>query len=85
MKYTNAADILPRELVEEIAKYVDGGLLYIPKQDGFCSWGEKSGSQSYFAERNKKIKLLYQQGKALEVLSKEFGLSYETIRKIVRK
>lgn len=27
MKYTNAADILPRELVEEIAKYVDGGLL----------------------------------------------------------
>ncbi|NRZ93782.1 hypothetical protein [Clostridium beijerinckii] len=30
MKYINAADVLPKELLNEILNYVDGELLYIP-------------------------------------------------------
>jgi septum formation topological specificity factor MinE len=30
MKYRNAAEILPENLLEEIQKYVKGDLLYIP-------------------------------------------------------
>lgn len=33
MKYKNAGEILPPELVEEIQKYVQGAFLYIPKKD----------------------------------------------------
>ena len=29
MKYINAADVLPKELLKEIFNYVDGELLYI--------------------------------------------------------
>lgn len=31
MKYINAAEILPEELLKEIQTYIDGGVLYIPK------------------------------------------------------
>ncbi|MFH1538203.1 MAG: helix-turn-helix domain-containing protein [bacterium] len=31
MKYENAADILPQELLEEIRRYFPDGLLWIPK------------------------------------------------------
>lgn len=30
MKYINAAEVLPKELLNEILNYVDGELLYIP-------------------------------------------------------
>ncbi len=84
MKYVNAADVLPNELLIEVSKYAGGKLLYVPTLNERCSWGEKSGSKQYFKERNQKIKELFQKGKALEELSREFGLSYETIKKIVK-
>ena len=33
MKYINAADILPEVLVQEIQKYVNGQIIYIPQKD----------------------------------------------------
>lgn len=41
MKYVKAEQILPKELVTEIQKYVHGGLLYIPKPQGVRKkWGK---------------------------------------------
>lgn len=45
MKYINAADILPQELLEEIAQYASGKLLYVPSLHEKSSWGERSGSK----------------------------------------
>ena len=44
MKYINAKELLPRELVEELQRYIQGGYLYIPANDEQrrC-WGELSG------------------------------------------
>lgn len=84
MKYVNAADVLPNELLVEISKYAGGKLLYVPTLGDKCSWGEKSGSKQYFRERNQEIKELFGQGKTLDDLSKEFGLSQETIKRIVK-
>uniref|UniRef100_UPI004055F63B CD3324 family protein n=1 Tax=Acetatifactor sp. TaxID=1872090 RepID=UPI004055F63B len=84
MKYVNAADVLPNELLIEISKYAGGKLLYVPTLNEKCSWGEKSGSKQYFQERNQKMRELFQQGKTLDDLSEEFGLSCETIKRIVR-
>ena len=33
MKYKNAVDILPQELLEEIRRYFPGGLLWIPRSN----------------------------------------------------
>lgn len=85
MKYINAADILPEELVEEISKYVNGELLYIPSRREKQHWGEMSGSRKFYENRNQEIRALYQKGTPIKRLACEFGLSYETIRKIVKK
>ena len=56
MSYINAENVLPRKLVEEIQKYVDGQLLYIPRKNGSTlSWGEKNGTKEKLAERNQTI------------------------------
>ena len=33
MKYKNANEILPPELIEEIQRYIQGESIYIPKKD----------------------------------------------------
>lgn len=33
MSYVNADDVLPKDLIGEIQKYVDGQLIYIPRKD----------------------------------------------------
>ena len=38
MKYINAAEILPEQLLKELQKYVDGKVLYIPKASGKKEW-----------------------------------------------
>ena len=85
MKYINAAEILPEELLSEIQKYVEGKTLYIPSVQKAASWGEKSGSRKYFAERNRMIAARFALGSTVEQLSREFALSYDTVRKIVYK
>ena len=85
MKYVNAADVLPKELLIEVSKYAGGSLLYVPTLNERYSWGEKNGSKQYFRERNNKIKESFRQGRTMEELSDEFGLSYESIRKIVKQ
>ena len=53
MSYVNAEGVLPKKLVEEIQKYVDGQLIYIPrKSENSLLWGEKNGTKEKLAERN---------------------------------
>ena len=53
MSYVNADDVLPKDLIGEIQKYVDGQLIYIPRKDeNSLSWGEKNGTKEKLAERN---------------------------------
>ncbi len=40
MKYKNAQDIFPDELLKEIQKYADGETIYIPKIQAKKQWGE---------------------------------------------
>lgn len=39
MKYENAKDVLPKELLEELKKYAAGKLLYVPLGDKKRNWG----------------------------------------------
>lgn len=42
MKYKNAAEILPSELLREIQGYIEGELLYIPRSEAKQGWGALS-------------------------------------------
>ena len=33
MSYINAEDVLPKNLIDEIQKYIDGQLMYIPRKN----------------------------------------------------
>ena len=85
MKYKNAAEVLPEYLLIEIQKHISGEVLYIPTGEDRLSWGEKNGSKRYFAKRNNQIKQRYQTGDTINQIAQEFGLAYETVRKIVYK
>lgn len=83
MKYINAAEILPEELLVQIQKHVSGKIIYIPSGEERLSWGEKNGSKRYYEARNKDIKQLHKSGWTIEDISAEYGLAFETVRKIV--
>ena len=86
MSYVNATDVLPRFLVEEIQKYVDGQLLYVPRRnENSLSWGEKNGTKEKLAERNQKIVNGYYSGQTIEELSKTYYLSEKRIQGLIHE
>ena len=85
MKYKNSKNILPKELVTEIQKYIQGDIIYIPIQGEKTSWGEKSGSKEALNNRNKQIFDLYTLGHNIDEIQNMFNLSKSSILKIVSK
>lgn len=83
MKYINAAEILPVELLKEIQTYIDGCVLYIPKTSVKKEWGSVSGSREFYQKRNKEIQFLFENGYSIEALSKQYGLAHSTLKKII--
>ena len=85
MKYKNATDVLPENLLKEVQKYAAGETLYFPKDENRKKWGELTGSRTFYQERNNEIRQKYLQKRSIEHLADEYCLSVETIRKIVFK
>ena len=56
MKYINAADILPENLLRQIQTYIDGEILYIPKASNKMEWGSVNGSRMFIESVTKKSK-----------------------------
>lgn len=86
MGYKNGKDILPAELLAELQKYIQGELIYVPKED--CSrtgWGENNGTRCAIEQRNNEIYLFYQEGWHIKKLMNTYHLSEDSIRKIVSK
>ena len=86
MSYVNAENVLPKILVEEIQKYVDGQLIYIPrKNENSLSWGEKNGTKEKMAERNQTIVKRYYSGQTIRELSEIYCLSEKRIQGIIHE
>lgn len=83
MKYENAQDILPEQLLKEVQKYASGKLLYIPTSEKKRRWGESSGYRQYLIDRNRKIRTMFKSGVGIDLLSKEFCLSSDSIKRII--
>lgn len=84
LKYINGKNVLPKNLLLQIQKYIEGEILYIPKKDSTkVRWGEKNGTREYLINRNNNIFNKHLDGKNIEEISSVFHLSNESIRKII--
>ena len=83
MKYRNASDILPENLLREVQKYAAGETLYFPRDKERRKWGEATGSREFYRVRNNEIREKYLQKISIDSLATEYNLSVETIRKIL--
>ena len=85
MKYRNASEVFPEELLRELQKYAAGELIYIPKVKEHDSWGSRSGARAFYATRNDEIRGKYRSGVTIETLAEEYAVSVDTIRRILYK
>ena len=84
MPYTNAEEVLPPDLLNEIQKYVQGEQIYIPRPgDTRLGWGMKNGTRRMLEDRNRRIRTLKAEGLSVDNLADRFHLSPDTIRKIL--
>ncbi|XMB86042.1 CD3324 family protein [Mycoplasmatota bacterium WC44] len=84
MKYRKAEKVLPKGLMDEVQKYIQGEYLYIPKADGSRKkWGEKSGARKELSIRNDRIRSMFKEGKTIHELANIYYLSENSIKKIV--
>ncbi|MEG0668441.1 MAG: CD3324 family protein [Clostridium sp.] len=85
MKYENAQNILPKEIIKELQKYADGIYLYIPKrEDKKKPWGEDSGYKVELAKRNRDIYHKFIEGISVKELASSHYLTENSIRRIIR-
>ena len=86
MSYINAEEVLPKHLMEEIQKYIDGQLIYIPrKNENVLAWGEKNGTKEKLAERNQMIVNRFNSGETITELSQAYYLSEKRIQGIIHE
>ncbi len=85
MKYRNAEAVLPEALLAELQKYCAGELIYVPSGESKAAWGEVNGSRARYEARNRQIVQSYRNGAAVGELAKQFYLSTDSIRKIVKQ
>jgi len=83
--YKNGKNVLPKELLKELQKYIQGEIIYIPKTETRKAWGESNGTRQAIRKRNLEIYKLYKEGMKVVELSDMFSLSEDSIRKIVFK
>jgi hypothetical protein len=85
MKYRNAGEILPEELLAELQKFAGGELVYVPgKRKCKAGWGTVNGSRERYAQRNGQMARDYYNGASIEEIALQFFLSKDSIRKIVK-
>ena len=86
MRYLNAEEILPAELLEQVQRYADGIYLYIPRRsDHRQSWGSSTRYREELQRRNESIRYLYREGLDPKALAERFHLSVKSIQRILRE
>lgn len=84
MKYKNAGEILPEELVRQLQNYVQGEYIYIPKTtENRQKWGENTNHKREMILRNERIFEKYLEGESVDQIAKMFHLSPRSIRRII--
>lgn len=83
MKYENARDVLPPEVLALVQRHAAGKLIYVPQTRERLAWGERSGWRYELDRRNAAIRRSFAAGATADDLANEYFLTPETIKKIV--
>ena len=84
MRYVNARDVLPKDVLALVEEYIDGTYIYIPrKDDNRKSWGDNTRSKIETAERNAEIYAQYKSGLQVNELAGQYFLSDKSIQRII--
>jgi len=84
MRYVNAQDIFPDDVLAVMQQFIDGAYIYIPKKpDNRKKWGDNTRSKIETQERNEKIYAKYKSGYSVNELAVEYYLSDKSIQRIV--
>ena len=84
MKYRNAAELLPTQLLQELQVHAQGEILYVPKVVR-KSWGTDTDAKTFYSTRNTKIRKQFSNGIDINDLSDEYSISDDAVKKIVYK
>ena len=82
MKHSNALELLPLQLLQELQKYVQGKTIYIPKVKRE-PWGESTGAKTFYSHRNADVRKQFSLGVDLVKLGEEYFISEDAVKKIV--
>ena len=82
MRYKNAKDILPTDILALIQQYADGEYIYIPRKTR-KPWGQSTNSKTETRVRNEKIYEQYKSGRKVSELAAEHFLSEKSIERII--
>jgi RimJ/RimL family protein N-acetyltransferase len=84
MKYRNATELLPLQLLQELQEYMQGETIYVPKVKR-KSWGEGTGAKLFYSKRDADVRKHYSHGVNLNKLSEEYFISEDAVKKIIYK
>jgi len=82
MKYRNASELLPAQLLQELQRYAHGQILYVPSANR-KPWGAGTGAKSLYARRNAEIRNQHSSGTGMHELGEKFWISEDAVRKII--
>lgn len=85
MNYRNAEEIFPKELLQEIRRFMPEGYVYISASGERRPWGSMSGQRKQLQERNQKICEEYEHGRKVREIAKEQYLSERAVYKILQQ
>ena len=85
MKYKNAKAVLPERLLRELQQYIQGEIIYVPRNSPIrAGWGESNGTREKYNSRNNEIIMLYKNGVSKEAIADRYHLSEYSIKKIIK-
>jgi len=85
MRYVNAQDIFPAQLLELIQQHCDGVYLYIPRKQGEKRpWGEGTHSKELTRARNREMLREHLAGMSAAQLAERYFLTEKSVRRILR-
>jgi len=84
MRYVNAKDIFPEDVLALMQQYTDGAYIYVPrKTEKRKKWGENTRSKIETQERNDQIYAQYKSGNKVQELAVKHFLSEKSIERII--
>jgi len=84
MRYVNAKDIFPEDVLALMQQYTDGAYIYVPRKE--CNrknWGDNTHAKVETRKRNEDIYAQYKSGCKVNELAEEHFLSEKSIERII--